>query len=151
MVSGVLQVQDPFTYAQLGDCAKEDAKNEVAPSSSVAKADEAMRNLTVQEGLRTQAKSAKDGKDMAAHKFWSTQPVPRHDDKGSVKEGPIEPEDVSKVRQEPYPLIEGFEWVTMDMDDATDMKDVTDLLYNNYVEDDEAMFRLQYSTSFLNW
>jgi len=31
------------------------------------------------------------------------------------------------------------------------MNDVYDLLYNNYVEDDEAMFRLKYSTSFLNW
>jgi hypothetical protein len=31
------------------------------------------------------------------------------------------------------------------------MDDVYQLLYNNYVEDDESMFRFKYSTSFLNW
>jgi len=39
-----------------------------------------------------------------------------------VKEGPIEAEDPSKVRQEPYGLIEGFEWVTMDMEDQAEVR-----------------------------
>jgi len=46
------------------------------------------------------------------------------DDVGAVKEGPIEAEDPSKVRQEPYGLIEGFEWVTMNMEDQAEVSDV---------------------------
>jgi len=99
----------------------------------------------------------------------------------AAKEGTIMPEDLSKVPKEPYPLIDGFEWVTMDMNDKSEVRpvkrrcrkirelrrkaarfclhafgapqidDVYQLLFHNYVEDDEAMFRFKYSSSFLNW
>ena len=32
------------------------------------------------------------------------------------------PEDSSKVPKDPYPLIDGFEWVTMDMNDKTEVR-----------------------------
>lgn len=89
---------------------------------------------------------------MSSHRFWATQPVPRFDDKSSSSDdGPIEPEDLEKVRKEPYPLLDGFEWVTVDIDDKKEVDDVYKLLFDNYVEDDEAMFRLKYSASFLDW
>lgn len=90
-------------------------------------------------------------KDMTKHKFWQTQPVPRFDEAAASNDGPIEPEDLDKVRKEPLPLIDGFGWVTMDMNDKKEVEDVYQLLFNNYVEDDEAMFRFKYSESFLNW
>jgi glycylpeptide N-tetradecanoyltransferase len=31
------------------------------------------------------------------------------------------------------------------------MKEIYDLLYGNYVEDDDAMFRFNYSIPFLRW
>ncbi len=31
------------------------------------------------------------------------------------------------------------------------MQDIYDLLYNNYVEDDDSMFRFDYSKAFLKW
>ena len=34
------------------------------------------------------------------------------------------PEDLSKVPKEPYPLIDGFEWVTMDMNDKSEVRPV---------------------------
>lgn len=90
---------------------------------------------------------------MAGHKFWATQPVPRFDESSSASalDGPISPPDLDKVPKEPYPLLEGFEWVTVDINDKREVDDVYNLLFNNYVEDDEAMFRFKYSSSFLDW
>ena len=70
--------------------------------------------------------------------------------------------------KEPRPLYEGFEWVTMDLTqdkevlkdksytlwyqaDFEQLEEVYDLLTGHYVEDDEAMFRFNYSMAFLNW
>lgn len=66
-------------------------------------------------------------------------------------------------------MVEGFEWVTMDLTDEhevsfiesrreiqdcnniSQLEEVYALLSGHYVEDDEAMFRFNYSVSFLNW
>lgn len=65
-------------------------------------------------------------------------------------------------------MLEGFEWVTMDLTDDKEVRinkayqedvslmriqleEVYDLLTGHYVEDGEAMFRFNYSSSFLNW
>jgi len=47
--------------------------------------------------------------------------------------------------------MEGFEWVTMDLTREEELKEVFELLYGHYVEDEEAMFRFNYSASFLRW
>jgi glycylpeptide N-tetradecanoyltransferase len=47
--------------------------------------------------------------------------------------------------------MEGFEWVTMDMTQEEQLQEVFELLYGHYVEDEEAMFRFNYSTSFFRW
>lgn len=76
--------------------------------------------------------------------------------------------DPEKVPKEPQQLLEGFEWVTMDLTDEKEvghdfadmvevwlmypkLEEVWELLNGHYVEDDEAMFRFNYSVSFLNW
>mmetsp|Transcript_16730 Transcript_16730/g.16826 ORF Transcript_16730/g.16826 Transcript_16730/m.16826 type:complete len:445 (+) Transcript_16730:107-1441(+) len=85
------------------------------------------------------------------HKFWSTQPVPRMTDIVSG-EGPIDPnEDVSAVRQEPYAMPAGFEWCSLDVMNADEVNEMYKLLNENYVEDDECMFRFDYSIPFLQW
>jgi len=121
--------------------------------SDPAKAVEAFKKLSLQEIMTGLASSGKNVKDMGAYKFWSTQPVPRLDDKSKVEvEGPIKEIDMSLVRKEAYPLgLDGFEWVTMDLTSEDQLKEVYDLLYGHYVEDDEAMFRFNYSKSFLKW
>ncbi|XP_042394292.1 glycylpeptide N-tetradecanoyltransferase 1-like [Zingiber officinale] len=88
------------------------------------------------------------------HRFWETQPVGQFKDAGdtSLSEGPIEqPTLVSAVKQEPYNLPALYEWTTCDMDDDHTCTDVFTLLSNNYVEDDENMFRFNYSKEFLQW
>lgn len=114
---------------------------------------EALKKMSLQDIMTGLASSGKNVKDMGAYKFWSTQPVPRLDDKSKVEvEGPIREIDLALVRKEAYPLsFEGFEWVTVDLTDDGQLKEVYDLLYGHYVEDDEAMFRFNYSKSFLKW
>ncbi|XP_016510059.2 glycylpeptide N-tetradecanoyltransferase 1-like [Nicotiana tabacum] len=88
------------------------------------------------------------------HKFWETQPVGQFKDLGdaSLPEGPIEPPTpLSEVKQEPYNLPSPYEWTTCDMDLEEMCNEVYVLLTNNYVEDDENMFRFNYSKEFLRW
>lgn len=66
--------------------------------------------------------------------------------------GPIIPDKPkSELRQEPYNMPKGFEWSEVDISDPDQRTEVYDLLYNNYVEDDECMFRFDYSPEFLTW
>ncbi|KAG6588072.1 Glycylpeptide N-tetradecanoyltransferase 1, partial [Cucurbita argyrosperma subsp. sororia] len=88
------------------------------------------------------------------HKFWETQPVGQFKDVGdsSLAEGPIEPPTpLSEVKQEPYNLPSAYEWTTCDMDSEETCLEVYNLLKNNYVEDDENLFRFNYSKEFLGW
>jgi glycylpeptide N-tetradecanoyltransferase len=87
------------------------------------------------------------------HKFWNTQPVPSLSEEiGSDQNCPIDAEvDVSKVRQEPYNMPAGFEWCSIDVNDSVQVEELYNLLNQNYVEDDEAMFRFDYSKEFLRW
>lgn len=88
------------------------------------------------------------------HKFWETQPVGQFKDIGdsTLPEGPIEqPTPVSEVKQEPYNLPAPYEWITCDLDIEEMCSEVYNLLTHNYVEDDENMFRFNYSKEFLQW
>lgn len=44
------------------------------------------------------------------------------DDTSDSQEGPIEPDDPAKVPKDPYPLLDGFEWVTIDMNDQKEVR-----------------------------
>jgi hypothetical protein len=46
---------------------------------------------------------------------------------------------------------QGFEWDAVDMTDAKQNTEVYELLRDNYVEDDGAMFRFEYAKEFLAW
>ncbi|KAL3366381.1 hypothetical protein AABB24_011181 [Solanum stoloniferum] len=88
------------------------------------------------------------------HKFWETQPVGQFKDLGdaSLPEGPIEPPTpLTEVKREPYNLPSPYEWTTCDLDSEDMCSEVYLLLTNNYVEDDENMFRFNYSKEFLRW
>lgn len=85
------------------------------------------------------------------YKFWSTQPVPRMDEKIQVNE-PIEVEKaISDIRADPYSLPDGFKWDTINIDEPLVLKELYILLNENYVEDDDAMFRFDYQPEFLKW
>jgi len=87
------------------------------------------------------------------HAFWETQPVVQfHEEAVDKPAGPIDnimtPAD---VKQDPYNLPSGFEWCQLDMTESDTVEEVYKLLNQNYVEDDDNMFRFDYSREFLKW
>ena len=102
--------------------------------------------------------------------FWETQPVPKLDETPESSE-PIEgPKNKEQIKKESLNLPIGFVWDTLDINDAaivsTDhflwisvylcvvsvqLKELYLLLNENYVEDDDNMFRFDYSPEFLHW
>ena len=149
-------------------------KNDLPKGMSPRDFRDLLKRMSAAE-LATGLSKGKNAKDMASYKFWSTQPVPRFEDQvvengtpvpakapvqdeasparpvKAIKEGPILPGDVDKVSKTPAGLVEGFEWSDMDLENEQELEEVRDLLCNHYVEDDEAMFRFNYSFSTLNW
>ncbi|KAI2601943.1 peptide N-myristoyl transferase [Hypoxylon sp. NC1633] len=116
---------------------------------------DALKRLNLQDIMTGLASSGKNVKDMGAYKFWATQPVPKFGEDGdadqSVEEGPIKTQTVDEIPGTPAPLLGGFEWSTIDLLDDNQLKEVWELLNGHYVEDDEAMFRFNYSASILKW
>ncbi|KAF9284544.1 glycylpeptide N-tetradecanoyltransferase [Mortierella alpina] len=97
------------------------------------------------------ASSGKEPKSMEEHKFWKTQPVVKHDEVVE-EDGPIEADvPLDQVRATPYPLPKEFEWTLVNVEDDKEIKELYELLTLNYVEDDDAMFRFDYSAEFLKW
>ncbi|KAK7693731.1 hypothetical protein QCA50_003303 [Cerrena zonata] len=94
----------------------------------------------------------KNAKDVGAHKFWNTQPVPHFGEEEPTTDGWVEaPKPIEELRQDPYPLPKDFEWASVDLSNPNQLKEVYELLSANYVEDDQAAFRFQYSAEFLKW
>ncbi|KAB8336856.1 hypothetical protein FH972_021164 [Carpinus fangiana] len=94
---------DKNTNQEKDNGSKDEPTNDAADTKS-------MDMTTIQELIRkglVQNATPEEIKDMAKHKFWQTQPVPRYEEESST-DGPIEPEDLAKVRKEPLPLIDGF-------------------------------------------
>lgn len=105
----------------------------------------------VKFGLQTGSKPKKPESDN--HVFWDTQPVPKINAAvESTANEAIEPDKpISEIKQDPYPLPAAFEWTDTDIDDDGILKQVYTLLNENYVEDDDNMFRFDYSQEFLRW
>ncbi|KAG9449651.1 hypothetical protein H6P81_009616 [Aristolochia fimbriata] len=112
-------------------------------------------NSLSETSIETIAQKVQDSLSLGKrHKFWETQPVGQFKDIGdtSLPGGPIEdPTPLSEVKQEPYNLPSVYEWTTCDLDSDEVCGEVFSLLSNNYVEDDENMFRFNYSKEFLRW
>ncbi|GAA5938283.1 hypothetical protein JCM3775_002937 [Rhodotorula graminis] len=95
----------------------------------------------------------KGAKGMGGHKFWRTQPVPQLEEKqDEFREGPLEADKKpDEVQHEPVKLHKDFSWVTVDLTDEAQKKEVYDLLTHHYVEDLDASFRFDYSPEFIEW
>uniref|UniRef100_A0A0N4ZPN0 Glycylpeptide N-tetradecanoyltransferase n=1 Tax=Parastrongyloides trichosuri TaxID=131310 RepID=A0A0N4ZPN0_PARTI len=86
------------------------------------------------------------------YEFWKTQPVPAIDEVVTENTYILSNEYYNEnVRQEPYSLPKGFEWSDIDINNADELNEVYVLLTENYVEDDDCMFRFDYGPKFLKW
>ncbi|XP_071507282.1 glycylpeptide N-tetradecanoyltransferase 2-like [Diadema antillarum] len=112
----------------------------------------AAMELLVPQGTQLQgpAKSIDEAKKKT-YNFWQTQPVPNLEDE--INSETNEPVEANKtdIRQEPYSLPAGFSWDTLDIHSPIELKELYNLLNENYVEDDDNMFRFDYSAEFLQW
>jgi len=120
----------------------------------------------------TARKAAQDKKDMqrklhgynrkekadpsAEHAFRDTMPVPKLTE-GTIETedevGPMENKTLDDVPADPYPLpaSKNMVWEAMDVTDDDQLSEIYKLLFENYVEDDDNMFRFDYSKEFLRW
>ncbi|CAF0803508.1 unnamed protein product [Adineta steineri] len=102
---------------------------------------------------RSAPKSDEEAASRQEWKFWHTQPVPTIGTKiASENNGPVEEnKPIEELRQEPYKLPDGFSWDEIDVLNEDELKELYVLLNENYVEDDDNMFRFDYSMPFLRW
>eukprot|EP00927_Polykrikos_kofoidii_P025389 TRINITY_DN2281_c0_g1_i1.p1 TRINITY_DN2281_c0_g1~~TRINITY_DN2281_c0_g1_i1.p1 ORF type:complete len:511 (+),score=99.71 TRINITY_DN2281_c0_g1_i1:84-1616(+) len=128
-----------------GDKDKKDDKDKNEEKGSGVLEEQLLRRTRVCEESRRQA--------ARPHPFWDTQPVPSMGSEYSQDSGPIDEVKggPTEVRAEPYPLPDQFEWCTCDIDDDGEALEIYTLLSENYVEDDDSMFRFDYSVPFLKW
>jgi len=130
----------------------EASTDETSSSNPSGKVDDTLASRMVQMALPSSGSGLNDAPK--EHKFWNFQPVPKLDEKieESEKSGPIDRiKTVEEIQKEPYKLAEGFEWSDVDVEDEKNMSEVYNLLNENYVEDDDNMFRFDYSAPFLKW
>lgn len=122
-----------------------------APSSNQAESKEVpARNPVVAQPLTTQLHDP--SKNVKVHKFWDTQPVPKLYETVQESNGAIEANKaVSELRQEPFKLPDNFQWSELDVTQESVLAEIYTLLNENYVEDDDAMFRFDYKMPFLQW
>ncbi|XP_046846137.1 glycylpeptide N-tetradecanoyltransferase 2-like [Xenia sp. Carnegie-2017] len=85
------------------------------------------------------------------YEFWDTQPVPKLTEVCLENRAVEDDKKIEDIRQDEYSLPNGFEWATLDIDDEMQLKELYQLLNENYVEDDDNMFRFDYSSDFLKW
>lgn len=102
-------------------------------------------------------KEAGAASNSKVYKFWNTQPVPKIDEgsgegTGSDFHKAIDPvKTIAEIKQDPYALPDGFIWETLELENEEVLKELYTLLNENYVEDDDAMFRFDYQPEFLRW
>mmetsp|Transcript_21354 Transcript_21354/g.60491 ORF Transcript_21354/g.60491 Transcript_21354/m.60491 type:complete len:479 (+) Transcript_21354:134-1570(+) len=140
---------------------KSKAKSSAAPLAKEGEAEEEEKgeadDLTSQEQLLSLLRRSRICEESRKHverphPFWDTQPVPSIGSEYGQDSGPIdEVKDPEEVRDEPYGLPGPFEWCTCNIDDDEEAKEIYTLLSENYVEDDDSMFRFDYSVPFLRW
>ena len=124
---------------------------ESSPSSSqLSDTINAVKRL---HGETSQTASGKRVKDLDSHKFWKTQPIVRFDETFQHNaEGLVRAPDIESIPTSPPALaIEGYEWVTVDLTNDTEMNEIYKLLKDHYVEDDEGMLRFRYPKAMLKW
>jgi len=147
-----------------------DANNSQVGEAQQAAIEQMMQNLKLQGTLPNATEAAAVAEEKK-HAFWDTQPMlnsEENDEKTKKSNArammydesnpdpnwhkPIIPDkEPSDLRADPYNMPKGFEWSEVDVTDPAQRTEIYDLLYQNYVEDDECMFRFDYSRDFLTW
>ncbi|KAK4537183.1 hypothetical protein CDCA_CDCA11G3208 [Cyanidium caldarium] len=144
------------TYRRPVEGASALSRARAAPTGDSASAALSALPSQLQRVLQLAGRQAQpaNGSTTSHHRFWSTMPVRRDATEPVLPDGPIDPrspDELKEAMREPYPLVKGFYWCTVDIEDDAQLTELYELLNQNYVEDDSAMFRFDYSRDFLRW
>lgn len=123
---------------------KNKSKKDISTNQAPMSAEQQEKLKKAMELLSMQAAGPAKNEEEAAKKtyqFWSTQPVPSIDEVVTSNEWITPDLPITEVRQDGYTLPAGFQWDTLHLDDPLVLKELYVLLNENYVEDDDNMFR----------
>jgi glycylpeptide N-tetradecanoyltransferase len=84
------------------------------------------------------------------HRYWNTQPVMR-DGERVTRIGIIHEYSPSEAHTTPTPLIDGFQWSTIDLSDPAQKTELYHFLHANYIANADGKYRYAYSEAFLEW
>lgn len=149
---------------------QEEEKVPISQTQQLSSMSEEQKNKTMQSSLKSiidqmepRARTVEERRNIdrlkhmlplyETHSFWDTQPVPKNTalTAAEEKEGEIDHKEIKDVQKEALALPAGFEWSTIDIADEKQVKEVYDLLKENYVEDSESSFRFDYPIEFIRW
>lgn len=138
------------------DPPKEEKKEPAKAENADTKEDEKKMEQVMREISKMNVKppNRRKGQVKEQYKFWSQEPVPQFDKDIGVEFGPIKKDcKVEDERKIPYDLPPdlGLSWQDVDVTDPAQLDKLYEFLKNNYVEDDDHMFRFDYSRDFLKW
>ena len=126
---------------------QEDDKNKLTEQEAKSMLDEIMK-LELDNKPSHKKSEIKD-----SYAFWETQPVPQFKKDAPVEFGEIwKDHKVEDLQKTPFDLPEkGLEWKDVDMTQQNEIDKLYEFLKTNYVEDEDHMFRFDYSKDFLKW
>ena len=129
---------------------KEDEKDKNTLTQEEQKA---FMNQILQLELENQKPAHKKSEIKEHYEFWESQPVPQFNKDSPVEFGEIwKDHKVEDLPKKPFDLPEeDLEWKDVDMNQQNEIDKLYEFLKTNYVEDEDHMFRFDYSKDFLKW
>ena len=132
-------------------------ENEIPPENkmpfNMSKDQEKLIMETLQKIKSNKYTNDEDGEEIKPeYRFWGTQPVPQFNKELPTEFGEIwKDHRIEDLEKDPLALPEGYEWKDVDLSQQVELDKLYEFLKSNYVEDDDHMFRFDYSKDFLKW
>ncbi len=88
---------------------------------------------------------------MNNHKFWNKELVIQDTSENPNLSQQIKNLTISDYPSNPYKLPNDYEWYDLDLNNENDIEDLYQLLANHYVEEEDEIYRADYSKTLLKW
>ena len=150
-------IEDKYEKNEIKDEKKENESNEKSKEKNkpfqLTNEQEKFIMETLKKMNISKNRNEDDGDEIKSeYKFWGTQPVLQFNKESPIKFGEIWTDHkIEDLEKEPLSLPEGYEWKDVDLTNQVDIDKLYEFLKSNYVEDEDHMFRFDYSKDFLKW
>ena len=154
------KLEDKKKINEIKDESEETKKNESKDNDNsgkipfeVTKEQEKFLLETLKKMKLSKNINQEDGEEIKSeYKFWGTQPVPQFNKECPTKFGEIWTDHkIENLEKDSLSLPEGYEWKDVNLNQQVDLDKLYEFLKSNYVEDEDHMFRFDYSKDFLKW